>query len=120
MAFDLYCRTPFRLTKRTAPEVKQLVHLLGRTPSSVARKPSNFGAFDETLRQRGVVGLAHASKLDRKVWDSLHSDWESLVNEAAAVREQLVMQTQADNLSEFTALIARETDRLAVTKQTVG
>ena len=50
LAFDLYYRIPFRLTKRTTPAVIELANLIGRTPSSVARKLGNFGSFDPKLQ----------------------------------------------------------------------
>lgn len=89
LAFALYCRIPFRLTKRTTPAVIELAELIGRTPSSVARKLGNFGSFDPKLSEQGISGLVNASKLDREIWDAFQSDWESLVLEADAIRNRL-------------------------------
>lgn len=82
LAFDLYCRIPFQKTKANNPAVKAIATLLGRTPSSVARKLGNFGAFDPALRNRNISGLTHTSKLDREIWDEFHADWNGLVWEA--------------------------------------
>lgn len=87
IAFELYCRTPFQRTKANNPEVRRTAQLLGRTPSSVARKLGNFGAFDPQLRERGISGLPHGSHLDRRVWDEFHHDWNTLVEEARRLRE---------------------------------
>jgi len=89
LAFDLYCRIPFRKTKATNPEVQQLATLLDRTPASVARKLGNFGAFDPDLKKRSVVGLAHTSKLDEQVWIEFHNDWNKLVFTASELRERM-------------------------------
>lgn len=89
LAFDLYCRIPFRLTKRTNPSVIELARLIGRTPSSVARKLGNFGSFDPKLAEQGISGLTNSSKLDREVWDAFQSDWGSLVNHAFEIRGTL-------------------------------
>lgn len=88
LAFELYCRIPFRSTKASNPKVKELASLLQRTPASVARKLGNFGAFDPALAARDIVGLSHGSKLDRIVWDEFHSDWGSLTVLAAEMRMQ--------------------------------
>ena len=45
LAFDLYCRIPFRKTKANNRDVIELAKLLGRSPASVARKLGNFGSF---------------------------------------------------------------------------
>lgn len=88
LAFDLYCRIPFKATKANNPEVVELAQLLNRSPAGVARKLGNFGAFDPELRKRGIVGLAHGSKLDRKVWDEFHHNWARLVEKAERLRAE--------------------------------
>jgi putative restriction endonuclease len=89
IAFELYCRTPFQKTKASNPEVKRTALLLGRTPASVARKLGNFGAFDPQLREKGITGLTHSSRLDKVVWDEFHHDWNALVEEASRLRGSL-------------------------------
>lgn len=81
LALSLYCQIPFAQTKAGNAEVIGLARLLGRTPSSVARKLGNFGAFDPLLAQKGIVGLAHYSKADRQVWGEFYGRWEALVEE---------------------------------------
>ena len=66
LAFDLYYRIPFRLTKRTTPAVIELANLIGRTPSSVARKLGNFGSFDPKLQEQGIRGLVNSSHFDAR------------------------------------------------------
>lgn len=92
LAFELYCRIPFRLTKRTTPSVIELANLLGRTPSSAAKKLGNFGSFDPKLAERGVTGLSHASKLDLKIWSAFQNDWESLVMRASDIRQKMELE----------------------------
>ena len=89
LAFDLYCRIPFRKTKANNPEVIQLARLLRRTPASVARKLGNFGSFDPSLQDRHVTGLVHASKQDKSVWDEFNNNWNLLVLEARRLRGKL-------------------------------
>jgi putative restriction endonuclease len=89
LAFDLYCRIPFKKTKANNPDVIELAKLLGRSPASVARKLGNFGSFDPELQRQNISGLAHASKLDAEVWDEFNSDWNRLVLEANQLRAEL-------------------------------
>lgn len=89
LAFDLYCRIPFKKTKANNPEVIKLATLLNRSPGSVARKLGNFGSFDPQLKIQHVKGLVHASKLDAAIWDEFNSDWNRLVLEAERLRAAL-------------------------------
>ncbi len=82
LSLYLYCQIPFAQTKANNPEVMRLAKLLGRTPSSVARKLGNFGAFDPLLAKQGISGLTHASKLDREIWNEFYGRWESLIQES--------------------------------------
>lgn len=89
LAFDLYCRIPFRQTKASNPLVRRLAALIGKTPAAVARKLGNFGAFDPVLASQNIFGLAHGSKLDRQIWDEFHDDWSTLVGIAHQLRQRL-------------------------------
>lgn len=82
LSLYLYCQIPFAQTKANNSEVIRLAKLLGRTPSSVARKLGNFGAFDPLLAKQGISGLTHASKLDKEIWNEFYGRWESLVKES--------------------------------------
>lgn len=104
LAFELYCRIPFRLTKRTTPAVIDLATLIGRTPSSVARKLGNFGSFDPKLTELGISGLVNASKLDREIWDAFQSDWEDLVLQADSIKSGLAGQPNLQGETETRSL----------------
>jgi putative restriction endonuclease len=88
LAFDLYCRVPFKKTKANNPDVIQLARLLGRSPASVARKLGNFGSFDPELQKRQIKGLVHTGKLDAEVWDEFNNDWNQLVLEASRLKAE--------------------------------
>ncbi len=81
LALALYCQIPFSQTKASNFEVIALSNTIGRTPSSVARKLGNFGAFDPLLAQKGIVGLAHYSKADKQIWNEFYGRWDILVEE---------------------------------------
>lgn len=88
LALNLYCQIPFAKTKANNPEVISLAKFIGRTPSSVARKLGNFGAFDPLLAERGISGLSHYSKADEAVWNEFHRDWKALVIESHRLLSQ--------------------------------
>jgi predicted restriction endonuclease len=83
LAFYLYCQIPFAKTKANNPEIIKLAKTIGRTPSSVARKLGNFGAFDPRLAKEGITGLTHYSKADREIWLEFNYDWDKLVLESS-------------------------------------
>jgi len=82
LALYLYCQIPFAQTKASNPEVVKLAQVLRRTPSSVARKLGNFGAFDPLLAEKGIVGLIHYSKADKDIWHEFYRRWDVLVEES--------------------------------------
>lgn len=88
LAFELYCRIPFKKTKANNTEIINLAGILHRTPASVARKLGNFGAFDPHLRQQNISGLPHYSRLDREIWNEFNNDWNTLVFEAYKIRKK--------------------------------
>lgn len=84
--FNLYCKIPFQRSSQNHPEVIKIANLIGRTPSAVNLKIGNFGSFDETLKAKGIVGLTHASRLDKEIWDEFNGKWDEL----AFLSEQLI------------------------------
>jgi len=107
LAFDLYCRIPFKKTKANNPDVIQLAKLLGRSPASVARKLGNFGSFDPELQKRQIKGLTHAGKLDAEIWDEFNSDWNQLVLEASRLRAELDAETDPEREVDAEVAIPR-------------
>lgn len=89
LALYLYCQIPFAKTKANNPEVIHLAEILRRTPSAVARKLGNFGAFDPLLAKNGISGLTHFSKADREIWNNFHHRWDLLVEESQQILSKL-------------------------------
>ncbi len=98
LAFDLYCRIPFKKTKANTPEVQDLAVILNRSPAAIARKLGNFGAFDPELRRLKISGLTHVSRLDRTIWHEFHSNWNDLVFEAHRLRESFAERIAVKSL----------------------
>ena len=118
IAFSLCCKTPFNKSVKTNSEIIEIANLIGRTPSSVALKLANFGSFDPQLKERGIVGMRNAGKLDKVIWDEFNDDWEKLALES----ELLISEARSRRNNENTQLenvgiwIGKEKERLVKTR----
>jgi putative restriction endonuclease len=119
LAFDLYCRIPFKKTKANNPQVIALALILQRTPASVARRLGNFGAFDPELAKRHIFGLSHTSKLDEAIWHEFNTDWSKLVVEADRLRLERTGQSFYTTLEQTAATEFGPTERLTIGKQRI-
>lgn len=89
LAFHLYCLTPFGRLHRGNPDIIRLAEQIGRTPSALAMKLSNFASLDPAIVKSGRKGLSGASAQDRAIWAAFHADWEQLTHECEQLYEQL-------------------------------
>jgi putative restriction endonuclease len=99
VVFNLYCTIPFSKTVKTNLQVIEIANLIGRTPSAVAFKLGNFGAFDSELKKRGISGLANSSQLDKAIWEEFNSNWNDLVLESEAIID--VLKTENEIITEL-------------------
>ena len=74
IAFNLFCKTNFGRIDDRNPEIIELAERLGRSPGAVAMKMFNLASFDPNQRARGVVGLRHASRIDRLIWEEFNEN----------------------------------------------
>lgn len=79
VAFNVYCKIPFKSSNSRHPEIIKHAKIIGRSPAALNMKIGNFGRIDPQLRERGITGLSHGSKLEQEVWDEFHGDWEKLI-----------------------------------------
>lgn len=93
VVFDLYCKIPFNKSSKNHPDVIRVANLIGRSPSSVNMKIGNFGSFDENLKQKGIVGLTNASKLDGEIWKEFNEHWDELSAESAQIIARMLTKT---------------------------
>ena len=99
IAMNLYGRLPFGLFHAKQPLIIEVAEKMGRTPGSVAMKLCNLASFDPQLQKRGIKGLKAASRLDRDVWESFESDWETMGLESEQRYAEL-MQTLEPAIEE--------------------
>lgn len=86
IAFNVYCKIPFKSSSKSNPIIIKYANILGRSPSALNMKVGNFGRLDPELKKRGIVGLANGSKLEKDIWDEFNGNWEKLAFES----EQLI------------------------------
>lgn len=113
VAFNVYCKIPFRNSSKTNPTVIKYANIIGRTPSALNMKIGNFGRLDPALREKGIVGLGNGSKLDEIVWNEFNGNWEKLAYESelliAKFQNKKVEEVIYDEVFEFPIGVERET-----------
>src|SRR6266852_202636 len=108
IALNLYCKLPFGKFDRTNQLVIEVASKMGRTPSSLAMKLSNFASLDPVQRARGVKGLSGATKQDQIMWDEFRSDMAVL----GPVSEQMLHDLFTRDDDEEVDLLNRQRVRL--------
>lgn len=108
LAFHLYCQLPFGKLHRGNPEIIELARLIGRTPSAVAMKLSNFASLDPAITSSGRRGLGNASQADRDVWNEFHANWDALVEQSASLRISLARNDDAQESSMIDPLAVEQ------------
>lgn len=108
LAINLYIKLPFGKMHNRNPDIKKLAELLGRSPSSVARKLGNFASFDPALKSRGVSGLANASKLDREIWNEFYQNWDQLFIESENELNKRTSNKRSFDVLESPSVVGEE------------
>lgn len=85
VALNLYLRLPFgRISYRT-PEIIELSTIIGRTPSAVSMRLSNFASVDPYHQKRGIKGLEGGIKQVQPIWDEFRGRTEELLFESEQI-----------------------------------
>lgn len=114
IVLKLYCEIPFKNSSKSHPRIIEVAKLINRSPSSVNMKIGNFGSFDFSLKQKGIVGLSNASKLDEESWEEFNNSWDKLTDECEQIKKKLInCNTDSD------IVIPKGRERIAAVKQRV-
>ncbi|WP_028666538.1 HNH endonuclease [Runella zeae] len=112
VAFNVYCKIPFKSSSKNNPIVVKYANIIGRTPSALNMKIGNFGRLDPALKEKGIVGLGNGSKLDEIVWNEFNGNWEKLAYESelliAKFQNKKVEEVIYDEVFEFPIGIEKE------------
>ncbi len=82
IAFNVYCKIPFKDSNKNHPMIVKYANIISRSPSALNMKIGNLGRLDPLLKENGIVGLSHGSKIEQLVWDEFYRDPEKLVYES--------------------------------------
>lgn len=120
IAFNVYCKIPFKSSSKSNPTIIKYANIIGRSPSALNMKVGNFGRLDPELKKQGIVGLAHGSKLEEEVWDEFNGNWEKLAFES----EQLIAKFSNRPIEEVSEIevedIREGIERETIVKQRVN
>ena len=120
VAFNVYCKIPFKNSSKTNPTIIKYANVIGRSPSALNMKVGNFGRLDPELKKQGIVGLGNGSKLDEVVWNEFQGNWDKLAFESelliAKFQNKKIEETIETENFEFPIGIERE----ALIKQRVN
>jgi putative restriction endonuclease len=120
IAFNVYCKIPFKSSSKSNPIVVKYAKLIGRSPSALNMKVGNFGRLDPELKRQGIVGLAHGSKIEEEIWDEFNGDWERLAFESEELIAKFSNRPVEEVLDIETKDIREGIEREAVVKQRVN
>lgn len=120
VAYNVYCKIPFKNSNKNNPIIIKYAKILGRTPSALNMKIGNFGRLDPNLKIQGIVGLGHGSKMEEIVWNEFAEDPEKLAYES----EMLIAKFAGKKIEEICGIdsinFSQETERIAVVRQRVN
>lgn len=96
VAFNVYCKIPFKSSSKQNPIVIKYAKLIGRSPSALNMKIGNLGRLDPELKKQGISGLSHGSKVEEDVWKEFHGNWDKLAFES----EKIIAALQGKVITE--------------------
>ncbi len=97
LAFNFYLKLPFGKMTSTNKEVIQFANLIGRTPSSIAIRLTNYAACDPYHKARGVKGMIGGIKQCQPIWDEFFENKETLIFESERIlaeKENLTIESK--------------------------
>jgi putative restriction endonuclease len=97
IAFNVYCKIPFKSSSKTNPIIIKYANIIGRSPSALNMKVGNIGRLDPELKKQGITGLVHGAKLEKVVWNEFNGNWEKLAFES----EVLLAKFQNKTIEEI-------------------
>lgn len=120
VAFNIYCKIPFKESNKNHPLIIKYAKLIGRSPSSFNMKIGNFGRLDPELKKQGIVGLKHGSKVEEEIWNEFNGNWEKLSYESelliAKFSKKPIEEIAQIEKDEYEFLEGKEKERVIKTR----
>ncbi len=86
------------------PDIIKAAGLIGRTPSALSMKLTNFASLDPAITASGRKGLQNVSAADKVLWEEMQVDWERFADAAERAAGELgVADLVEDPLDEADA-----------------
>lgn len=120
VAFNVYCKIPFKSSSKTHPMIIKYANLLNRTPSALNMKIGNIGRLDPDLKGQGISGLVHGAKMEEEVWNEFYDNPELLAFESEKIIARLTNQSIEMSTSIRTDDLPQGRERSVIIKQRVN
>lgn len=120
VAFNVYCKIPFRSSSKTHPLVVKYADILGRSSSALNMKVGNIGRLDPNLKEQGISGLTHGAKMEEEVWNEFYGNPELLAFESEKIIARLSNQSVEQAAGINTDDLPQGEERSAVIRQRVN
>lgn len=104
MAINIYCRIPFKSTRKSSPEIIKWANIIGRSPGALYTKLCNLGNCDKAMQDIGVKGLSHGGKLEPIIWAEFEKDPEKIIYESELLLAERMGKSveEANNVDTLT------------------
>lgn len=89
LTLRMYKKIPYGKMYKSYPAVKELAELMGRSPSTVAIRLSNFASCDLILKERNIKGMADGRKRCQPFWDEFFQNKDALIYESERILAEL-------------------------------
>ncbi len=89
VAFNVYCKIPFKDSNKNHSLIIEYAKLIGRSPSALNMKVGNLGRLDPKLKAQGIVGLTHGAKMEEDVWADFYKDPDNFAYESECIIAKL-------------------------------
>lgn len=116
LALRLYMQIPFGRIHSHNPSVIELSNAIGRSPSSIALRLTNFAACDPYHRSRGVKGMDGGLRICQPIWNEFADNTEELVYQSDMIMETLITPDPVDERYPSPPLIPEHTEGIASVK----
>ena len=120
IAFNVYCKIPFKDCNKNHPIIVKYARLLGRSPSALNMKIGNIGRLDPELQKKGIIGLVHGAKLEKDVWNEFYEHTDALSFES----ERLIAKLSGTSIENSIGIKAEDLpigkERITIIKQRVN
>lgn len=120
VAFNVYCKIPFKSSSKTHPLIIKYAKLLGRSSSALNMKVGNIGRLDPDLKERGITGLIHGAKMEEDVWNEFYGNPDLLAFESEKIIAQISNQSIEDSAAIKTDDLPEGIERTTIIRQRVN